>query len=141
VERLPLLAEQERAARTALRMAKEMGERAARIRQRLQVMAASRQGAEREAGAAVLRAQQLRERFGLTQEVPCNGLELQGTCKLLADAHDAKALQPSADLKIAQVQREVATLDADRHMLEGESWRASAMRERTSLRRAPRSTR
>ncbi len=120
VERLPLLAEQEQATRTALRMAEEMGERAARIRQRLQVMAASRQGLEREVGAAALRAQQLRERFGLTQEVPCNGLPLQGACKLLADAHEAKALQPSADLKIAQVQREVATLDAERHLLERE---------------------
>ena len=120
VERLPLLAEQEQAARAALRIAEEMGERAARIRQRLQVMAASRQGLEREAGASVLRAQQLRERFGLTQEVPCNGLELQGTCKLLADAHEAKALQPSADLKIAQVRQEVATLDAERHLLERE---------------------
>ena len=120
VERLPLLAEQEQAARTALRMAEETGERVARIRQRLQVIAASRQGLEREAGAAALRAQQLRERFGLTQEVPCNGLELQGACKLLADAHEAKALQPSADLKIAQVRQEVAMLDAERHILEGE---------------------
>lgn len=120
VERLPLLAEQEKAARTALRMAEETGQRAARIRQRLQVIAASRQGLEREAGAAALRAQQLRERFGLTQEVPCNGLELQGACKLLADAHEAKAMQPSADLKIAQVRQEVATLDAERHLLERE---------------------
>ena len=120
VERLPLLADQEQAARTALRIAEETGERAARIRQRLQVIAASREGLEREAGAAALRAQQLRERFGLTQEVPCNGLELQGACKLLADAHEAKALQPSADLKIAQVQQEVAKLDAERHLLERE---------------------
>ena len=120
VERLPLLSEQEQAARTALRTAEETGERAARIRQRLQVIAASRQGLEREAGAAALRAQQLRERFGLTQEVPCNGLPLQGACKLLADAHEAKAMQPSADLKIAQVQQEVAALDAERNLLERE---------------------
>lgn len=120
VERLPALAEQEQAMRTALRAVEETGERCARIRQRLQVIAANRQGLEREAGAAALRAQQLRERFQLTKEVPCDGTELQGTCKLLADAREAKALQPSADTKIAQLRQEVATLDAEREVLERE---------------------
>jgi exonuclease SbcC len=120
VECLPVLAEQEQAARTALRAAEKVGERCTRIRQRLQVIAVSRQGLEREAGAAALRAQQLRERFQLTQEVPCNGMDLQGTCKLLADAREAKALQPSAELKIAEVRRQVATLDAERKGLERE---------------------
>lgn len=120
VERLPVLAEQEQAARTALRIAEETGERSTRIRQRLQVVAASRQGLEREAGSAVLRAQQLRERFQLTQEVPCTGTDLQGTCKLLADAREAKALQPSADFKIEQVRQEVARLDTERDALERE---------------------
>ncbi len=120
VERLPVLAEQEQAARATLRTAEETGERCARIRQRLQVIAASRQGLEREAGAAALRAQQLRERFQLTQEVPCNGTDLQGICKLLADAREAKALQPSADLEIEQVRQAVARLDAERDALERE---------------------
>lgn len=120
VERLPALAEQEQAARATLRTAEETGERCARIRQRLQVIAASRQGLEREAGAAALRAQQLRERFQLTQEVPCNGTDLQGICKLLADAREAKALQPSADLKIEQVGQAVVRLDAERDALEHE---------------------
>ena len=118
VERLPALAEQERAARTALRTAEQTAERCARTRQRLQVIAANRQGLEREAGAAALRAQQLRDRFQLTQEVPCNGTDLQGTCKLLADAREAKVLQPSAGLKIEQVRQEVARLDAERDGLE-----------------------
>lgn len=120
VERLPVLAEQELAARTALRAAEEVAEHCARIRQRLQVLAVSRQGLEREAGAAALRAQQLRERFQLTQEVPCNGMDLQGTCKLLADAREAKALQPSADIAIGQLRQQVATLDAERDGLERE---------------------
>ncbi|WP_140636920.1 AAA family ATPase [Methylibium rhizosphaerae] len=120
VERLPALAEQEQAARTALRTAEQTGEHCARTRQRLQVIAANRQGLEREAGAAALRAQQLRERFQLTQEVPCTGTDLQGTCKLLADAREARALQPSADLKIEQVRQEVARLDTERDGLERE---------------------
>lgn len=120
VERLPALAEQEQAMRTALRAVEESSERCAGIRQRLQVIAAKRQGLEREAGAAALRAQQLRERFRLTKEVPCDGMELQGSCKLLADARDAKALQPSADIRIAQLRQEVATLDAEREVLERE---------------------
>jgi exonuclease SbcC len=120
VERLPVLAEQEQAARTALRTAEEAAEGSTRIRQRLQVIAASRHGLEREAGAAALRAQQLRERFQLTQEVPCTGTDLQGTCKLLADAREAKALQPSANLKIEQVGQEVVRLDTERDALERE---------------------
>ncbi|WP_140637262.1 AAA family ATPase [Methylibium rhizosphaerae] len=120
VERLPALVAQEQLARTALRSAEETAHRCARTHQRLQVIAASRQGLEREAGAAALRAQQLRERFQLTAEVPCNGTDLQGTCKLLADAHEARALQSSADLKIEQVRQEVAKLDAERDALERE---------------------
>ena len=88
--------------------------------ERLQGIAASRHGLEREAGAATLRVQQLRQRFQLTQEVPCNGTDLQGICKLLADAREAKALQPSADPKIEQVGQAVARLDAERDALERE---------------------
>ncbi|HYE70939.1 MAG TPA: AAA family ATPase [Aquabacterium sp.] len=117
VERLPVLVEQESLAQAALRAAEERGERCARVQQRLQVLAASRQGLEREAGAAALRAQQLRERFRLTHEVPCSGTDLQGSCKLLADAREAQALQPSADRKIAEVRQKVAQLDGERELL------------------------
>lgn len=120
VERLPALAEQEQAVRAKLRTAEETSERSARICQRMQLFAAGRQGLEREAGAAALRAQQLRERFQLTQQVPCNGTDLQGTCKLLADAREAKALQPSADVKIEQLRQQVAALDAERDSLQRE---------------------
>jgi exonuclease SbcC len=113
VERLPVLPEQERAARTALRAAEESAERCTRIRQRLQILTANRQGLEREVGAAALRAQQLRERFQLTQQVPCSGTDLQGTCMLLANAREAQVLQPSADLEIARVRQEIASLDAE----------------------------
>jgi DNA repair protein SbcC/Rad50 len=59
---------------------------------------------EREAGQAALRANDLAKRFGLAGEVPCTGTALQGKCKLLGDAMEAKTLMPSADLEIARLQ-------------------------------------
>ena len=63
-------------------------------------------GIEREAGLAALKAQELARRVGLTAEVPCAGSDLQGRCKLLGDAHDAKCLIPSADLQLARLEEE-----------------------------------
>jgi exonuclease SbcC len=65
---------------------------------------------DREAGQAALKAQELARRFGLTAEVPCAGTELQGICKLLADARDAKALAPSAQIQIARLEQEKASV-------------------------------
>src|SRR5690606_27129835 len=42
---------------------------------------------EQAAGQAVLKVEELRRRFGLTNEVPCAGSDLQGRCRLLDDAH------------------------------------------------------
>jgi exonuclease SbcC len=69
---------------------------------------------------AVLRARQLQERFQLTAQVPCSGTELQGSCQLLADAREAQTLRPSAELKVAQLQQEVAELDQERDKLQRE---------------------
>ena len=73
-------------------------------------------GIEREAGKAVLQAEELAHRFGLTREVPCAGTDLQGQCKLLGDAREARALIPTAKGQItrlvgerAQAQSELAT--------------------------------
>ncbi|PZP62941.1 MAG: DNA repair protein [Delftia acidovorans] len=70
---------------------------------------------EREAGKAVLRTEELAHRFGLTSEVPCAGTGLQGRCKLLGDAHEAKAVLPDARVLVmrcarqkSEVQREFA---------------------------------
>ncbi|MEP6875476.1 MAG: DNA repair protein [Burkholderiales bacterium] len=60
-------------------------------------------GIEREAGKAVLRAEELGHRFGLTREVPCVGTDLQGQCKLLGDSREAQALIPSAKVQIARL--------------------------------------
>jgi exonuclease SbcC len=65
-------------------------------------------GIERDAGRAVLKAEELARRFGLTGEVPCAGTDLQGRCKLLADAREAQALIPGADAQIARLAREKA---------------------------------
>jgi exonuclease SbcC len=64
---------------------------------------------EREAGQAVLRANDLSRRFGLTAAVPCAGTDLQGRCTLLGDAMEAKSLQPSADADIARLDGRRAT--------------------------------
>ncbi|MEO3714103.1 DNA repair protein [Roseateles flavus] len=65
---------------------------------------------EREAGQAALRAEDLARRFGLTREVPCAEMDLQGRCQLLGDARDAEVLMPSAQgtiRKLAKDKKEV----------------------------------
>src|SRR5437868_6082231 len=69
-------------------------------------------GIEREAGQASLKAQELSRCFGLTAVVPCAGTDLQGHCKLLSDAREARSLKPSADAQIARLQEERARLAA-----------------------------
>lgn len=76
-------------------------------------------GIEREAGQAVLKAEELVRRFGLTGEVPCAGTNLQGRCKLLGDARDAKALIPSAQGTIQRLGREKATVQKELDALHG----------------------
>ena len=65
-------------------------------------------GIEREAGQGSLKAQELARRFGLTAEVPCAGTDLQGRCKLLSDAREARSLKPGAEAQIARLQQERA---------------------------------
>lgn len=80
---------------------------------RLSVLAQRVQGIEREAGQAALQAQSLRRRLGLTAEVPCAGMPLQGACQLLADAREAQALIPSADAVLWRLADEKAELERD----------------------------
>lgn len=70
-------------------------------------------GIEREAGKAVLQAEELAHRFGLTGEVPCSGTDLQGQCKLLGDAREAQALIPSAKGQISRLVREKAQAQSE----------------------------
>jgi DNA repair protein SbcC/Rad50 len=52
---------------------------------------------DREAGQIALRQADLQRRFGLTNSVPCTGMDIQGQCQLLGDAREARALLPSTD--------------------------------------------
>jgi exonuclease SbcC len=69
------------------------------------------QALEREAGQAAMRAEDLTRRFGLVNEVPCAGTSLQGECKLLGDAKEAKALMPSAQGVLARLADEKLVLE------------------------------
>lgn len=82
------------------------------------------QGIHEQAGQIALRQKDLERRFGLAQEVPCAGTDLQGQCKLLRDANEAKQLIPSVNVQmdalserrkavaasIAEVQEQIQTL-------------------------------
>jgi len=70
-------------------------------------------GIEREAGKAVLQAEELAHRFGLTGEVPCVGTDLQGQCKLMGDAREAQVLIPSAKGQITRLVGEKAQVQSD----------------------------
>lgn len=83
------------------------------VKGRLRVLVQRVQGIEREAGQAALQAQSLRRRLGLTAEVPCAGMPLQGACQLLADAREAQALIPSADAVLRRLADEKAELERD----------------------------
>ncbi|MDR1425208.1 MAG: DNA repair protein, partial [Azoarcus sp.] len=71
------------------------------------------QSLEREAGQAVLRAEELARRFSLTNEVPCAGTDLQGRCKLLDDAGQARALMPSAEAIIKNLTGETLAIKGE----------------------------
>ncbi|MCL2591622.1 MAG: DNA repair protein [Betaproteobacteria bacterium] len=73
-------------------------------RQRLQKL-------EQEAGQAAIRAEDLKRRFGLVNEVPCAGTSLQGECKLLGDAVEAKALMPSSEGVLIRLADERSVLE------------------------------
>ena len=77
-------------------------------------------GIEREAGQAALKADELARRFGLTGEVPCSGTDLQGQCKLLGDAREAKTLIPSAQGVIQRLAREKAAAQQELQVLRGQ---------------------
>jgi exonuclease SbcC len=65
---------------------------------------------EQEAGRAVFREQELAHRFGLVGEVPCVGTDLQGQCKLLGDAREARAMIPSAKAQIVSLAADKAAV-------------------------------
>ena len=78
------------------------------------------QAIEREAGQAAFRVEDLSRRFGLTQEVPCAGSDLQGRCKLLGDAREAQTLMPDAQGVIRRLANEKSAAQRDLERLNGQ---------------------
>ena len=82
---------------------------------------------EQAAGQAVLKVEELRRRFGLTDEVPCAGSDLQGRCRLLDDAHRAHVLVPGAEGQVRRLgEQQQALLAEDRRLAERVEALASA---------------
>ncbi len=100
-----------RAARTLV--ARERTQRLAQCQAAVRLVEQRLAGIERDAGKAVLRAEELARRFGLTGAVPCAGTDLQRRCNLLHDAHEAKALIPNAQAQLATLAREKAAAQRD----------------------------
>jgi len=104
---------------------REAGVREARLQVRQweetrQALAANRQrqaDIEQAAGQAVLKVEELRSRFALTNAVPCAGTDLQGRCRLLGDAHRAHALIPGAESQVRRLGEDRQTLLAERQLL------------------------
>jgi DNA repair protein SbcC/Rad50 len=84
----------------------------------LAVLRTKAEGLRREAGDAALRAAGLKQRFGLTDAVPCRGTELQPRCQLLADAREAQVLLPSADAEVAKIRVALDTVNVEIQTLE-----------------------
>lgn len=101
-----------------LALAKQRQQEAAALRQEIALNESQKEGKEREAGAAALRAAGLRTRFGLTSEVPCRDTEMQEQCKLLGDAREAKTLLPSAEADIARIRDRLSELAAHKAELQ-----------------------
>ncbi|MEP7347821.1 MAG: DNA repair protein, partial [Gemmatimonadaceae bacterium] len=90
-------------------------------------------GIEREAGQASLKVQELSRRFGLTAEVPCVGTDLQGRCKLLSDAREARSLKPSAEAQIARLHEERAKVAGQLQDIEVQCRDLAAAHERLKI--------
>lgn len=116
--RLPLAQRVAVAWQARLAQARAVVEQSGRARDALSHAKQRLCAVEQAAGKAVLRAQELDRRFGLTGSVPCSGLPLQGRCQLLVDAREAATLRPSARGEIdrhaeerAQLLREIEPLE------------------------------
>jgi exonuclease SbcC len=84
----------------------------------LAVLRTRAEGLRRQAGDAALRAAGLKQRFGLTDAVPCRGTDLQPRCQLLADAREAQVVLPSADVEVAKIRVTLDAVNADIQTLE-----------------------
>jgi exonuclease SbcC len=84
----------------------------------LAVLRTKAEGLRWQAGDAALRAAGLKQRFGLSDTVPCRGTELQPRCQLLADAREAQVLLPSADAEVGKIRVILDAVNGDIETLE-----------------------
>jgi exonuclease SbcC len=94
-------------------VAQGLAEKADELRSRGRVLRQQVDGIQREAGQLALRQADLQRRFGLTAEVPCAGSDLQGRCKLLADAREAHSLRPAVDTEVASLAERKRAIDTE----------------------------
>ena len=102
------------AAREAVIEAERVATEAVAFRTAEQEAAAAVKLAEQEGQSLAKACEGLRTRAALTDDVPCAGTDLQGRCRLLADAMTAKADLPAKDAEVEQA-REVYRAAVARH--------------------------
>lgn len=118
IERTKTIVDDELKLRATLEAAQARHEAREAQGKTLALLRAKGDSLRREAGDAALRAADLRQRFGLTDAVPCRGSELQPRCQLLADAREASVLLPSADGKLAAIRAALDAIHIDIRALE-----------------------
>lgn len=111
--RLPLAERVESLRQSRLLSAREQVQHWQCARQALSANRQRRTDVEQAAGQAVLKAEDLRRRFRLTDEVPCAGSDLQGRCRLLDDAREAHALVPGAQGQVARLANQRQALQTE----------------------------
>jgi exonuclease SbcC len=118
IERAKTMVEAEAGLRRALEAAQAKHQACEVQSNALAVLRTQAEGLRRQAGDAALRAADLKQRFGLTDAVPCRGTALQPRCQLLAEAREAQVMLPSADAEVAKVRIILDAVNADSHTLE-----------------------
>ncbi|HTO44828.1 MAG TPA: DNA repair protein, partial [Burkholderiales bacterium] len=118
IEQAKSMGDAEERLRAALEAAQAKHEAREEQSRALAVLRTEAEGLRRQAGDAALRAAGLRQRFGLTDAVPCRGTELQPRCQLLADARDAWVMLPSADAEVRRIGERLKVVGAEIGRLE-----------------------
>jgi exonuclease SbcC len=118
IEQAMTMGEAEAALRHALGAAQAKHQAREAQSKTLAVLRTKAEGLRRQAGDAALRAAGLRQRFDLSEAVPCRGTDLQPRCQLLADAREAQVMLPSADAEVAKVRVVLNAVNGDIHALE-----------------------
>jgi exonuclease SbcC len=118
IEQTKIMVEAEAGLRRALDAAQAKHQAREERSKALIVLRTNAEGLRRQAGDAALRAAGLRQRFGLSEAVPCRGTDLQLRCQLLADARDAQVMMPSADAEVVKLGVVLDAVNADAQRLQ-----------------------